>query len=117
MTSCFDNYRLSSAVAQLTGSKTLGEVTKFVEVGSEISLSGDLLATGYKAAHASIGNEPWASAMNFGFRSLGRAIGNPAFGRALTRFGDTATPVAAAIGALSAAYNGSTYNQCRAGLL
>lgn len=117
ISNCYDQHRFSSVIGDLTGSQTAQNVTGFLEIGSEISLASDVVATTYKATHVSLGNQPYASGMNAAFRGLGRAIGNPALGRSLTKFGDKATPALAIFAAFTAAYNVTTYIQCRAGLL
>ena len=117
VSSCFDQHRFSSVIGDLTGSEMAQNVAEFLEVGSQISLAGDVIATAYKSRHVSLGNQPYASAMNAAFRGFGRAIGKPALGRSLTTFGDKATPALAVFGAFTAAYNAATYVQCRAGLL
>ena len=110
---CYDQHKFSS----LFGGGAASDVVGFLEVGSEISLAGDAVATAYKATQVSLGNQPYASAMNYGFRALGRAVNNPSLGRSLTKFGDRATPALAVFGAFTAAYNATTYLQCRGGLL
>ena len=76
-----------------------------------------MVATAYKATHVSLGNQLYASGMNYGFRALGRTVNNPGLGRSLTKFGDKATPALAVFAAFSGAYNATVYVQCVAGLL
>jgi RHS repeat-associated protein len=113
VTDCFQNNRFSS----LFGGGVARDVVGFLEVGSEISLASDVAATAYKATQVSLGSQPYASGVNYGFRAFGRAIENPALGRSLTKFGDKATPALAVFGAFTGAYNATIYLQCRGGLL
>ena len=113
VSNCYDQNRFSS----LFGNGVAGDVVGFLEVGSEISLAGDMVATGYKATQASLGDQAYGSAMNWAFRRIGNAAGNPALKKSLTKFGDKATPALAVFGAFTAGYNASIYVQCRQGLL
>src|ERR1700756_866126 len=113
VSNCYDQNRFSS----LFGNGVAGDVVGFLEIGSEISLAGDTVATGYKATQASLGDQAYGSAMNWAFRRIGNAAGNPALKKSLTKFGDRATPALAVFGAFTAGYNASIYVQCRQGLL
>jgi RHS repeat-associated protein len=113
VSNCYDQNRFSS----LFGNGAARDVVGFIEVGSEISLAGDMVATGYKATQVSLGDQAYGSAMNWTFRRIGNAAGNPALKKSLTKFGDKATPALAVFGAFTAGYNASIYVQCRQGLL
>jgi hypothetical protein len=113
VSNCYSNNRFSS----LFGGGTTSDVVGALEVGSEISLASDVVATAYKTTQVSLGNQAYASGMNYGFRALGRAVDNRALGRSLTKFGDKATPALAVFATFTGAYNATIYVQCRAGFL
>jgi RHS repeat-associated protein len=110
---CYEANRFSS----LFGNGAARDAVEFVEVGSEVSLAGDIIATGYKATQISLGNQAYASGMNYLFRQIGRAAGSPKLIRTLVKVGDPLTKALAITAVGTGAYNLSIYAQCRAGLL
>jgi len=113
---CFNSYRFSS---NFTGrARTVAEI---VELGSELSLLGDLAATGYKtsARSAYIGGTKnrYASGLNYVFRRAADAVGSPTLKGRLTSIGSRVTPALAVTGAFTGGYNLSVAIQCATGVL
>ncbi len=113
---CFNSYKFSS---NFTGtSRTIAEV---VEVGSELSLAGDIAATAYKmnARSAYIGGTTnrYGSGLNYVFRRVADSVGSSTLKGTLTKIGNRITPPLAIVGAFTAGYNLSVAVQCGLGVL
>jgi RHS repeat-associated protein len=111
---CFEKNKFSSLFA---GTK-LQTAAEFVEIGSEISLGGDIVATIYKSTQKTIGKpQPYASGLNWALRRFANTVGSSSLKGSLVRVGSKVTPILAGVGAFTAGYNLSTAVQCGLGVL
>lgn len=119
---CYANNRFSALFPDGAARNTV----ELIEMGSAISLAGDLVATSMKATRAGVGGTTTAYAS--GFNMIGRnavqAGGNllqmspNAIGRGVgmvNSVGNKLTPTMAVIGAFTLAYNTTIQAQCHIG--
>lgn len=106
---CFNKWKFSSTIAGLAGEEFRG-FAEALEIGSNFSLAGDILATLRKAERAGVGGpkQPYASGINRLFRAIGKTLNLSSSARTgLTLVGDSLTPALAVVGSLAAGYNTS----------
>jgi hypothetical protein len=115
-TMCFNSFKFSS---NFTG--TARTVAEVIEVGSQLSLLGDMAASAHKvnSRSAYIGGTKnrYASGLNYLFRRVANAVGSPKLKGTLTGVGNKVTPALAVPGAFTGGYNVSVALQCATGVL
>jgi hypothetical protein len=123
---CYDRNKLSSAVANLSGSQSAGDIVQIVEVGSIISAGADLFATVLKASRSGAGgvSNPLASGFNYlakrVIKGAARGASPDAIGCLVGEakaVGDRLSPALMVTAAFSVAYNTTTDLECRLGVI
>lgn len=123
---CYDRNKLSSAVANVSGSQTAGDIVQVVEVGSIISVGADLFATVLKASRSGAGGVSNPMAIGFNYlakrviKGAVRGASPDAIGRLVggaKAVGDRLSPALLLTAAFSVAYNATTDLECRLGVI